>query len=144
MMPEDQARLLAQLKTDEGFRPYAYADSLGYLTIGYGRLIDKRKGGQISQDEALYLLQNDVAAKETALLAYAWFNNQDSVRQAALTDMAFNLGLEGLLHFPNFLGYMLKQDYPSAIKELTDTPWHSQVGARADRIIQLISTGAWT
>lgn len=143
MAPEDHAHLLAQLQIDEGCKLYGYTDSLGYLTIGYGRLIDRRKGGQISQDEALYLLQNDIARVEKQLTQYAWFSAQDSVRQAALANMCFNLGLEGLLHFPHFLGYMLSKDYPNAAKELVDTPWHSQVGVRADRIIKLIQTGNW-
>lgn len=143
MTPDDAIRLLTQLKADEGFRSYAYTDSEGWITIGYGRLVDKRKGGGISQDEALYLLQNDIKAKSDQLLAYAWFNAQDSVRQAALTNMTFNLGLDGLLHFPHFLGYMLVKDYPNAVKELTDTPWHSQTGVRADRIIAMINSGAW-
>ena len=144
MTPDDGLKLLAQLQVDEGFRGYAYQDSLGYYTIGYGRLIDRRKGGMISKDEALYLLQNDIGAKGKELLAYSWFNVQDSVRQAALTNMAFNLGTPGLLHFPTFLHFMLLKDYPSAVQQLVNTPWHGQVGVRADRIIKLIEIGAWT
>ena len=41
-----------QLKRHEGLRLHAYADSLGYTTIGYGRMIDKRKGGGITEREA--------------------------------------------------------------------------------------------
>jgi lysozyme len=144
MTPDDLLRLSKQLQTDEGCKLYAYTDTLGFLTIGYGRLIDRRKGGQISLDEAAYLLQNDVSRVTRQLEQYAWYSGQDSVRQAALANMAFNLGTEGLLHFPHFLGYMLVKDYVSAIKELTDTPWHTQVGVRADRIINLIKTGAWS
>jgi len=143
MTPEDQARLLAQLKVDEGCRLYAYSDSLGFLTIGYGRLIDRKKGGQISQGEAEYLLGNDINRTENELSQYGWFNAQDSVRQAALADMAFNLGTMGLLHFPHFLGYLQAKDYVNAVKELIDTPWRVQVGVRADRIIKLIETGVW-
>lgn len=143
MTPEDQLKLTAQLKTDEGCKLYAYTDSLGFLTIGYGRLIDRRKGGQISLDEALYLLQNDIARVERELAPYAWFNAQDGVRQAALCDMSFNLGINGLLHFPHFLGFMQVNDYVHAVGELRNTPWHQQVGARADRIIKMIDTGAW-
>jgi GH24 family phage-related lysozyme (muramidase) len=141
--PDDQSRLLAQLKVDEDCKLYAYADSEGWLTLGYGRLVDWRKGGQISLAEAEYLLNNDIARTEKELAAYAWFTSQDSVRQAALTDMAFNLGTVGLLHFPHFLGYMIAKDYANAVKELKDTPWHSQVGVRADRIIVMIEKGAW-
>jgi len=144
MTPEDQAQLLAQLKVDEGVRLYAYQDSLGYLTIGYGRLIDRRKGGQISQGEAEYLLGNDINRTENELAQYAWFTSQDSVRQAAITNMAFNLGVAGLLHFPHFLGYLQAKQYESAAAELVNTPWHTQVGARADRIIAMITKGAWT
>lgn len=140
MTPEDQTRLLAQLKVDEGRKLYAYPDSNGWTTIGYGRLIDRRKGGGISEDEALYLLQNDIAKRAPILDQYAWYAGQDSVRQAALFNMYFNTDL---LHFPHFLGFMLVKDYADAVNEVKDTPWHSQVGERADRIIHMISTGAW-
>lgn len=144
MTPEDQAQLLAQLKRDEGCKLYAYADSLGYLTIGYGRMIDHRKNGQITAEEALYLLNNDITKVEQQLLSYTWYSIQDGVRQAALANMAFNLGLHGLLHFPNFLAHMAAKDYPQAIACAVNTPWHQQVGLRADRIFKLIETGSWT
>lgn len=143
MTPQDQDRLLQQLKTDEGCVLRPYTDSLGFMTIGYGRMIDPLKGGKISADEAAYLLANDVKAVVAELTPFAWFHEQDSVRQAALGNMAFNLGLTGLLHFPRFLGSMQIKDYPGAVSELANTPWRRQVGARADRIIQLIETGAW-
>ena len=56
-----------QIKRHEGFVSNAYKDSLGYLTIGYGRLIDKSKGGGISETEAEYLLANDVNGVYEAL-----------------------------------------------------------------------------
>lgn len=140
---DDHTKLLAQLKVEEGFRLYAYADSQGYATIGYGRMVDRRRGGGITLGEAEFLLNNDVYKVIRELSPYAWYEAQDSVRQAALADMAFNLGIVGLLHFPHFLGFMLTKDYPSAIAQLVNTKWHTQVGARADRIIKLIETGAW-
>ena len=140
MTPDDHSRLVAQLKVDEGFRPYAYQDSLGFWTIGYGHLIDRRKGGSLKQSLCEYILADDVKDRDIALAQYSWYTAQDSVRQAALADMWFNTDL---LHFPHFLGYMMAKDYANAVKELKDTPWHSQVGVRADRIIAMISTGAW-
>jgi len=140
MTPEDHAHLVAQLKIDEGCRLYVYPDSLGFLTIGYGRLVDRKKGGGISQDEAEYLLANDVRKRDVFLAQYAWYTAQDSVRQAALADMCFNTDL---LHFPHFLGHMLVKDYPAAVGDIKDTPWHQEVGVRGDRIIVMISTGVW-
>jgi len=39
-----RAQLEQQLRRDEGEVLHEYKDSLGYSTIGIGRLIDKRKG----------------------------------------------------------------------------------------------------
>lgn len=36
--------LLNLIRKHEGFRASAYRDTRGYLTIGYGRLIDARRG----------------------------------------------------------------------------------------------------
>ena len=46
--------LIEQLIEEEGFKPYAYTDSLGYLTIGHGILIEKGKGG-ITEGESRFL-----------------------------------------------------------------------------------------
>lgn len=42
---ELRTKLTAQLRRDEGEKLYAYQDTLGYWTIGIGRLIDRRRGG---------------------------------------------------------------------------------------------------
>ena len=48
---------LAQLlEAREGRVAHAYIDSEGYTTIGVGRLIDKRKGGRLTDREIDYLL----------------------------------------------------------------------------------------
>ena len=57
-----EQKVCEQLKLHEGFVSHVYEDSTPekYLTIGYGRLVDSRLGGGISQQEAEYLLTNDV------------------------------------------------------------------------------------
>ena len=50
----------AIIKKHEGCVLHCYEDHLGYMTIGVGRLIDKKKGGGITEDEAEYLLKNDI------------------------------------------------------------------------------------
>ena len=44
--------LLTPIRKHEGSRACAYRDTRGCLTIGYGRLIDARRGGGISHAEA--------------------------------------------------------------------------------------------
>lgn len=52
------SQLRAQLERDEGRSSTVYQDSLGYWTIGIGKLVDERKGGGLSADEIDYILSN--------------------------------------------------------------------------------------
>ncbi|HXG70394.1 MAG TPA: hypothetical protein VNJ04_07255, partial [Gemmatimonadaceae bacterium] len=82
MTDDARERLLQILVVDEGVVLHAYQDSLGYLTLGIGRLIDKRLGGGITHAEALFLLNNDVDRKVHELVArFPWFTGLDPVRQ---------------------------------------------------------------
>lgn len=50
MTPDAPSNLKDSLALDEGRVPYAYRDSLGFWTVGVGRLIDKRKGARLPAD----------------------------------------------------------------------------------------------
>ena len=92
--------LKSQLLREEGAESCAYQDSLGYWTIGVGRLIDSRKGGGLSNEEIDFLLENDIRAKtREVLLALPWMPRLSEPRQAVLIGMAFQMGLKGLLQF---------------------------------------------
>jgi lysozyme len=134
--------LREQLIDHEGLKLHAYQDSLGYWTIGVGRLIDKRKGGRITRDEALYLLDNDIAEKIGELrAALPWFTTQDEIRQRALVDLAFNLGVPGLLTFKNTLAAWQRGDYAGAARGLQHSLWFKQVGRRGPRIVHMVKEG---
>jgi len=78
-------QLIADLIRDEGEVHHAYQDSLGFWTLGIGRLIDQRRGGGITHDEALFLLQNDIESKTEDLdRALPWWKTLSEVRQRAL------------------------------------------------------------
>jgi len=138
----DTAKLREQLIRHEGLRLAAYQDSLGYWTIGVGRLIDSRKGGGISKGEAEYLLDNDMAEVISGLNdALPWLVYLDDVRQRVLADMAFNLGLPGLLKFKNTLAAIKGDDYAAAAAGMLASKWASQVGNRAKRLAKMMETG---
>ena len=136
--------LAEQLERDEGFVGHAYTDSLGFLTIGIGRLVDVRKGGGITRDEARYLLANDIT-RFTAVVesALPWARLLDDARHGVLVNMAFNLGIDGLLGFRKFLKALEARDFASAAVEMMDSRWAKQVGARATRLRDQILTGEW-
>lgn len=139
-------QLTAQLRRDEGQRPLAYQDHLGYWTIGVGRLIDSRKpGAGLRPDEIDYLLRNDIADRVEALQkALPWFAKLDQARQGVLINMAFQLGTDGLLAFRQTLGLVRDGKYAEAAVQMLKSKWAtSQTPERAHRLSQQMKTGEW-
>lgn len=136
--------LLSHLVVDEGVILHAYQDHLGYWTIGAGRLIDQRRGGGISYSEAMYLLGNDVDRTERQVVdRFPWVAHLDSVRQVALFNLAFNLGVEGLAKFVNTLAAVQRADWPAVGNGLRASRWYRQVQkSRSERIISMLVNGS--
>lgn len=137
-------RLHAQLIRHEGMVLHAYQDSLGYWTIGVGRLIDKRKGGRITEAEALSLLDNDIRAHTEHLYGNAaWIADLDRVRRDVLINMAFNLGVAGLLKFKNTLALVREGRFAEAAAAMLKSKWATQVGGRAVELAEQMRTGEY-
>lgn len=138
-------QLTAQLRRDEGWRPLAYQDHLGYWTIGVGRLIDSRKpGAGLRPDEIDYLLRNDINDRVRALGAVLpWFKRLDDARQAVLVNMAFQMGTAGLLGFSTTLDLVRKGQYAEAAAQMLKSKWAQQTPARAKRLAEQMKTGEW-
>ena len=133
------AQIITDLKRDEGVVLHAYQDSLGLWTIGIGRLIDQRKGGGISEKEAVMLLTHDLERIMTDLdTRIPWWTHQPEPVQRALVNMAFNLGVPGLMGFKGMLAALQARNYVEAAKAALDSKWAKQVGDRARRVADLI------
>lgn len=131
--------LIDELRRDEGVIPHAYQDSLGYWTIGVGHLIDKRKGGKMPDVIIDMLLRYDIDEKIAELNEkLPWWGFLDEPSQRVIVNMAFNLGVEGLLKFGKFMDALKDGDRNRAASEMLDSKWAEQVGARATRLATII------
>jgi lysozyme len=129
-----------QLEIDEGRRTFPYTDTVGKLTIGIGHnLTDKG----LTNDQIDQLLRDDVAEVQSYLNTFPWFKALDEVRQAAIINMAFNLGVNGLLKFQNMMAFLNAGKYAEAADEMLRSKWATQVGARATRLSLQLRTGQW-
>jgi len=129
---------------DEGNIKYAYKDSEGYLTIGVGRLIDKKKGGGISHEESMYLLDNDIkSVLHECDRAFDWFDILDEVRKTVVLSMVFNLGLPNFQEFKKTISFIERGMYVSASSEMLDSKWAEQVGDRAVRLSKMMLSGKY-
>jgi len=152
-------RLTAQLLIDEGRRNRIYADTATppRLTGGVGHNFTDRPVPGIKAAKGLPLTDRqiadlfyidrrgaifDVATRIPFALSLA------PARFDALANMAFNLGIGGLLKFRHLLAAMERGDWAAAVHELDDSIWSHQIDdgvggriGRADRIAQLITDG---
>jgi lysozyme len=134
-------RLIEQLKRHEGVSKWAYEDHLGYITVGVGRCLDPEIGLGLSDKEIDYLLQNDIERCYKELECLSWFPDLDPIRQEALVNMVFNLGLTRFLQFKKTLAYLAEGRYPEAADEMLDSKWARQVKNRAIELSEMIRTG---
>ena len=136
--------LTKQLRRDEGEVLHMYLDSLGYATIGIGRLIDKRRGGGITHEEADYLLANDINKRLAEIKTrLPWFDGLDDARKGVLVNMAFQMGVEGMLAFKNTLEMVKTGDYAGAARGMLHSTWATQTPERAKRLSVQMETGVW-
>lgn len=134
----------SQLRLDEGEVLHAYEDHLGYLTIGIGRLIDKRKGGGITHEESTYLLRNDIIRRVQAVRqALPWFDQLSVTRQGVLLNMSFQMGVPGLLGFKNTLKLVQEGRYDEAADAMLRSKWATQTPDRAKRLSEQMRTDVW-
>ena len=131
--------LIDMIKQHEGLRLKPYHCTADKLTIGYGRNLEDRG---ITNDEAEYMLRNDIQLCYQELDCFSWFKDLDEPRQYALVDLCFNMGLPVLLKFRKALAAMAEGLYDKAADELLDSKWAKQVGeTRSTKITEIIRTG---
>lgn len=140
--------IIDQLKRDEGFRPDIYIDTAGKRTIGYGHNLDANPIPDlvtpISEPTGAQILGRDVERiSRTLLLHLLWIVSLDETRHGVLQNMAFNLGIFGLLGFHRTLAAVQSGDYLGASQDMQASAWYTQVGDRAKRLCQQMREGIW-
>jgi lysozyme len=132
-------KMVESIKSDEAYRRFPYTDSVGKLTIGYGRNL---KDVGIMQKEADYLLYNDILEAANLLQEkITFFNDLDSVRKAVLIEMTLNMGIGEMIEFKKMLQALKVKDYVLAAKEMMNSFWAKEVHTRADHLAKRMETG---
>jgi len=133
-------KLIENLKRHEGLRLKPYLCSEGKITIGFGRNLEDMG---ISEKEAEMLLMSDIQRCYEELDVFSWFHDLDQVRQEAMVNMLFNLGLPTFLEFKRTLKFMAEGAYSQAAEEMLDSKWARQVGDRATELAYMVETGQY-
>lgn len=132
-------KMIDELVDHEGLELFPYEDSLGIVTIGVGRNLEERG---ISEDEAFYLLSNDIdVIWEELIKSHPIVEDLDDQRQMILLNMAFNMGVPRLSKFKKMWAAIENNNMEEASKEALDSRWASQVGRRAEELAERLITG---
>lgn len=133
--------LREQLQRDEGLRLTPYRCPTGHLTIGYGHNLEHG----ISPRMAEMLLDEDLSnAMHGVIDRLDWAVELGPERFSVLVNMAFQMGVQGLLGFTQMLKCAQAGDYAGAAREMRESQWATQTPERAERLARQMEIGVWT
>ena len=131
----DISRIANQLKVDEGFVPKVYTCSAGKLTVGYGWNLEDN---DMPIGIANKLLDHGIAQALRRAEHFEWFAGLSSIRKEVIINMVYNLGYMGVSRFQRMIAAIERKDWPDVGFEMLDSKWHSDVGARAERLARMM------
>ncbi len=137
-MPET---LEDRLKRHEGFRAEPYLDTTGHWTIGYGHQCP-RNHISVTEPQALVILRADILLAQTGLIhALPWMAGIDPARRDVFVELAFEMGLDGLLGFHRTLTDAQDGLWVRCSVDVLLSEWAVQVKGRALELAQILRTG---
>ena len=154
----------AQIREDEGYKNHAYVDTLGYKTAGIGHLLSEKEIGEFPPQAWVPDKNNDIKGiKYSEEQIKKWFEDQTKAATKSakalvgedvppevfgiLVNMSFNMGQAKVKKFKGMIKAIKKGDYERAAQEMEFTnpdkdrsekgwtPWRTQTGDRAQRLI---------
>lgn len=116
-------------------------DSGAPWTYGFGFTKGVNVDSRIDRIKAERLLEEHILEMDAILqnLLY-WFKESSFVTRVILINMAFNMGVKGLLKFRNTLAFIKAKNYKQAASNMKQSLWYKQVGARAHELVERMKT----
>jgi len=145
---------LDMLRRHEGFRSRVYRCTAGRLTIGYGYNLDAnplhltakevrdmkihgitRATAELLFIRALAQVEHQVGNK------IIWLSKLNQARKGVLINMAYQMGVDGLMKFRRTLSLIERGEYAAASVEMLDSKWAWQTKNRALELSAIMRTG---
>jgi len=132
-------KLIETLRRHEGVEHTVYEDTMGIKTIGVGRNLESVG---LSDEEIDMLLINDIERTKGLMDTYLpWWSKLDEIRQEALINFVFNVGIGTAQKFKNAMKQLEAGNYEESADEFLDSAWAKQVKGRAIEVTDMIRTG---
>ena len=143
--------LKQQLQFEEGRRLKTYLCPAGHRTIGIGHNLDaapEYHGSPIPDeitDIACDVIFTDDVSRIVEGLKSEWggLEKLSNARRDAVVNMAFQMGVSGVMKFVSMRAYLDRGMWESAAKAALDSAWAKQTPARASRVAHQIQSGEY-
>jgi lysozyme len=138
----------AMVKRHEGVRRKVYLDSRGYPTVGVGHLLNKEEknkwpvGYDIGEEEVKRLWDRDFEGHAKDANKFPGFANMTKIRQAALIDLAFNMGSNWFKKFPSLVKESQTNNWQGVSTQLLNSAYAKQVKGRSKEIANMLETSS--
>jgi len=129
----------------EGVKYEPYKDPGGLWHVGVGHLIGdgstlpEHMNRTFSATEVSNLFESDYAKHKKIAERTPGYDKANKAGKAALIDLAFNMG-SWYTEFKKAAAALKDGDFVTASKELENSKWYGQVGARGPTIVSLIAS----
>jgi len=133
----------AMVMQHEGVRYEPYQDTKGLWTVGVGHLMEgkgkiKPEMRRYSHEEVMNLFDSDFAHHKKIAEQTPGYGKANEAGKGAFVDLAFNMG-KWWPKWPNTSDALNQGNFTLAANELQNSKWYSQVGARADTVVNLVA-----
>lgn len=146
-MTQDDPLMISELRRDEGVEYTPYMDTVGIPTVGVGHNLKEKPLPDdwiypLTDEQVDQLLSEDLEVVFDGLDGYLpWWRKLDYVRQRVLINMAFQLGIQGLLGFKNTLSAIQQGRYNAAAAGMSSSKWALQTPNRVERLVDMMVNG---
>lgn len=138
------------LREDEGYEPYIYDDAtgkkiekgsvvIGNPTMGIGWAVNRNPPSEASE---FLRIENEIREIENILVRkIPCYLKLCETRKIVLINMAYQLGVNGLLKFNKMLTAAADKDWKTSAIEMMDSDWAKKHKIRANKLNRLWENG---
>jgi lysozyme len=127
-----------KIRFEEGFEPKLYRCTEDKLTIGIGFNLDAI---EMPERIAMMWLDHILDGIIRDLEQELWYRDLSENRRVVILDMAYQLGINGMLRFQKMIYALRWERWGEAANELLDSRYAKQTPNRAHRNANILLTG---
>ena len=125
--------LIEDIKQEEGFSGTVYKCTEGFDTVGYGTKLP------LTKEESELILNHRLNQTKAQLTSYLYDLDIKQEAWDILFNMAYQLGVNGVLKFKKMIEALRVKNYKEASKQGLDSLWAKQTPQRANRLMKRMS-----